>query len=149
MEYTHAENGYLQIATENGLPGMLLLLATILLCIYWSFSILRNAGENTQVQIMTGGISAALVASLVHSLVDFVWYIPACACMTILLIAALLRLHQLTLLTTRDDSRRCRLAPVTRFNLALGVTLAGVWAVAITFAPARSAMEWDAYLRAA
>lgn len=148
VEYTHAENGYLQIATENGLPGMLLLGATIILCAYWVISTQRNARGNTQVQIMNGGLAAALAASVVHSLVDFVWFIPACIATTILLIAALLRLHQLITPARRPRGGRCQLTPLTRFNLALGVTLSGVWAISILLAPAKTALEWDSYLRA-
>ncbi|QEG36653.1 O-antigen ligase family protein [Bythopirellula goksoeyrii] len=148
VEYTHAENGYLQIATENGLPGVLLLLGTFLTCIYWCASSLRNARGNPQVQIMTGGIAAALAASAVHSLVDFVWFIPACTCTTLLLIAALHRIHQLTAMVPQQEASRCLVAPSARFNLALGVTLSGVWAVTTVLSPARVALEWDAYLRA-
>ncbi len=146
VEYTHAENGYLQIATENGLPGMLLLLTTLLTCFYWCASTMRNARGNPQVQIVTGGIAAALTASAVHSLVDFVWFIPACTCTTILLIASLLRIHQLATAGQRHLTSRHHVPPIARFNLSLGVTLAGVWAVVTLLAPARTALEWDAYL---
>ncbi len=148
LEYTHAENGYLQIATENGLPGLVLLVTSILVCCYWCVSSLRHARGNFKMQIMIGGIAAALAASAVHSLVDFVWFVPACACTTLLILASLLRLHQIASTNALHNSIHCHLAPTTRFNLALGVTLAGVWAVATLLAPARVALEWDAYLHA-
>ncbi|TWU23795.1 O-antigen ligase family protein [Bythopirellula polymerisocia] len=148
MEYTHAENGYLQIATENGLPGVILLAVTIFTCCYWCIATLRNADRNAQLQILTGSIAAALAASVVHSIVDFVWFIPACTCTTLLLVAALLRMYELSRSVPCRSTTNSHLAPITRFNISLGVTLSGVWAVATLLAPGQTALEWDTYLRA-
>lgn len=42
-----------------------------------------------------GAVVPGLVASLVHSLSDFVWYVSSCMALTVVLIAALCRTHQL------------------------------------------------------
>ena len=143
LEYTHAENGYLQIVTENGLPGLLLLLTTIATCGGMVVATLRNAHRKPQAQIIAGALAAALVASLVHSCVDFVWFIPACLCATLVLMACLVRLYQLTLPVV---AHRTSLAPISRFNLTLAASLAGIWAVATVVPPARTSLAWEGYL---
>ncbi len=83
-EYTHAENGYLQIASENGIGGIVLLFAALMLCGTWCISGLRRATDPDVVRLL-GAAAAGLAASAVHSMVDFVWYIPACMSITIVL----------------------------------------------------------------
>ena len=48
QEYTHAENGYLQIGLETGIPGLLLLGITIGLCVWWcvpAFRAVRHGAD--------------------------------------------------------------------------------------------------------
>ena len=73
-EFTHAENGYLQVASEIGLPGVLILIATLIQCGYWCYSAMRLGVENRTLFKLAVGVTAALAASLTHSVVDFVWY---------------------------------------------------------------------------
>lgn len=145
VEYTHAENGYLQIATENGLPGIVLAGLTIFSCIFWCLRTIANSNENAQTKVLISGIAAALTASLVHSIVDFVWFIPACACATILLAACALRLSQLT---TQKASRpnTVEVSWWSKLNLSLATSLASLWALYVLFPAAQSSLEWDGYL---
>ncbi len=147
-EYTHAENGYLQVATENGLPGALLLLAGIGLCGYWCVACYRRAADDDTL-ILLGAAAAGLAASVVHSLVDFVWYIPTCMNLTVILAACALRLAQLTLPATSRGRARFVPRPAVWTAMASVGLLAGLWA-AYTFAgPAIADIHWYRYLRVA
>jgi O-antigen ligase/tetratricopeptide (TPR) repeat protein len=147
-EFTHAENGYLQVATENGLLGVVLLAATLLSCGYWCFSAMRHAGQNRTQFILAGGVTAALTASVVHSLVDFVWFIPACATVTILMAACALRLTQLAEISPVGSVPGPSLGKLSRFNMSLATSLAGVWALTTLWPSALTSLEWDGYLLA-
>lgn len=74
--YTHAENSYLQIGTENGVIGWGILGLSMLL-IGWS--LLRNfrSEEITpQDRPFLVGITASVAVFLVHGCYDFAWYTP-------------------------------------------------------------------------
>lgn len=100
FKYTHAENGYLQIAVELGVAGLLLLLAAIGLVGYWCLAVLAP-GISQRELLCFAGILPGFVASLVHSLVDFVWYVPGCMVVVVLLAACACRLSQLV----RQDTK--------------------------------------------
>jgi O-antigen ligase/thioredoxin-like negative regulator of GroEL len=95
VEYTHAENGYVQAALEGGVPGLLLVLAAVALCTYWSLRPLF--GElPPRVLLCIAAVAPGLAASFFHSMVDFVWYVPGCMVVVVLLAAAACRLWQFT-----------------------------------------------------
>jgi O-antigen ligase/tetratricopeptide (TPR) repeat protein len=144
-EYTHAENGYLQIATENGLVGITLLIAILGTMLVVCGRAIRNAVDDRQMQIVAGGLAAALVASLTHSIVDFVWFIPACMSVTILIAACVIRLAQLTALSAKGAAFEIQLTKLSGFNRALAASLAGIWALVTLFPLAKSSLEWDHY----
>ena len=148
VDYTHAENGYLQIATENGLPGIVLLALTFLCCGYWCVRAMRNADNDFQLQILAGGIASGLAASAVQSFVDFVWFIPACATVTILMIACALRLAQLSAVTLKHSAPHFSIGRVSQLNMALATSLAGVWCLLTLLPTARTALDWDGYVLA-
>ncbi len=147
-EFTHAENGYLQIGTETGFVGLALLGITILLVLSWCWQAIRHATSETTLMLATA-VAASLIASLVHSLVDFVWFIPACMSLTIMLAACALRLAQLT---TAEQCDQADSSTVPHRLRAFGllhtgvVTCGAVWAVLATVGPASSALHWDKYL---
>jgi tetratricopeptide (TPR) repeat protein len=147
-EFTHAENGYLQVASENGLPGVLILLSALLQTGYWCFSATRLGEENRTLSILAAGVTGALMASVAHSIVDFVWFIPACASVTVLLMACALRLAQVASSHQARSVAMPDLRKLTRFNMALATSVAGIWALLTLFPAARSALEWDSYLLA-
>ncbi|HYW79476.1 MAG TPA: O-antigen ligase family protein [Thermoguttaceae bacterium] len=95
IEYTHAENGYLQIALETGLPGLLLAIVGVGFLIYWSLQLLRTA-TSTRILLCLAAIIPAFIGSCAHSAVDFVWYVPGCMVTLIVLAACACRLWQLT-----------------------------------------------------
>ncbi len=143
--FTHAENGYLQIATETGLPGILLLVATFLAVVKWSLSALRRC-ESREAFACLGALLAALTVSAVHSLVDFVWYTPATMMLVVLLLAALCRLANLNSSDNSSDSSSDK--PLSRqrrwdLTLALGVTAA--FLLYVMAGPALAARAWNQY----
>ena len=139
-EYSHAENGYLQLVTENGLPGLVLLVSAIGLVCRWCLGAMRRAASGRSL-LCAAAISAGIAASLIHSMVDFVWYIPACATVTVVLAACGLRLFQLTSKQpTSQSASRYRW-----FELSAATILVSGWMLMITAGPAQAAVHWDRY----
>jgi O-antigen ligase/tetratricopeptide (TPR) repeat protein len=148
LDYTHAENGYLQIASETGSGGLVLLAAGIGFLATWCFTAWLNA-DNAETTQLLGATCAGLGASIVHSMVDFVWYIPACMSVVIVLAACALRLAQLSLAATTGHRTREWVLPRARwFELSFATILVGAWCVHTYFGPAIAAVHWDRYRRA-
>ena len=146
VEYTHAENGYLQVATETGVAGLALLIVGIGVCATWCFRT-WSASCSPRTTACAGAIYASLAVSLLHSLVDFVWYLPACTALTVVLAACVCRLAQLgdgSVLGAAE--KRLRLSPVVWRMLALGLLLVTVLVLVDRIDSARAAPDWDRYL---
>ncbi len=92
-DYSHAENGYIQVAMEAGLPGLLVVCSTLALYCYWCIRLALRS-QNRRVLLALTAIAPALAATAVHSLFDFVWYIPGCMTPVVLLGACACRLWQ-------------------------------------------------------
>ena len=145
-EYTHAENGYLQIATEMGIGGLALLAAVFGLCSSWCYTCLARL-KSAPAQLWFGAVAAGLVASAVHSVVDFVWYIPACMSVTVILAACALRLAQFSLPEAHAVAWHRQLTRPRCFELAAAGGLIGIWCICTLFGPAAASIHWDRYLR--
>ena len=146
-EYTHAENGYLQVATETGAGGVVLLLAALALCGSWCLTCLRRLDSEGE-RLCFGAVAAGLAACAVHSLVDFVWYIPACMSVTLILAACAVRLAHFGLPAERRAAREKPLSRSRWFELAAAGALAGAWCVISFFDAAVASVHWNRYLRA-
>jgi len=148
-EYTHAENSYLQIVTENGWLGLGLMGSTVFCVLTWCWRAVRVAGDKQQAAL-AGAVVASLIASLVHAAVDFVWFIPACLSLALLLAACALRLAQLG---TTNPQRHIETSPVWQRSrwiaLATIAVLASTYAVTVAIKPAAASLSWDKYLLAA
>ncbi len=83
--YTHAENGYLQVAMEAGITGLVITLLLIGLVAYWSVRGL-SLSKTPDVKSALAVAIAILSINLVHSCTDFIWYVPSC--MVIVMLAA-------------------------------------------------------------
>ncbi len=98
VDFTHAECGYLQVALETGIPGLLLALAAAGLFVFWCAAGIRRADDrNSTAQrrlLCFAAIVPGLAASLSHSLVDFVWYVPGLMVVVVILAACACRLWQ-------------------------------------------------------
>jgi len=143
-EYTHAENGYLQVATETGLLGIGLLGWTLVMVSHWCWKAVRNA-SSSRALILTGGITASLAASVVHSAVDFVWFIPSCMSLTIILAACALRLAQLPKTAQSREEKRIVWSRSRWVGIAMLTGLTAFWSINTAIAPAAASLHWDKY----
>ena len=154
VEFTHGESGYLPLLVESGFVGFGLLLFGIVLAFRWVLlPVFRN--NDRAIVACAAAIIPALIASVFHSLGDFVWYIPACMTTTVLLLAAASYLFHLT--TTGEHAA----APADRledssWTFAPRFVWIGVSAVCLlTFAlangtllaPAKAAPRWYEFQR--
>jgi O-antigen ligase len=147
-EYLYAENGYLQIATETGIVGILLLAAAIACCMTWCVRCYRHAHQPDEIRAF-GAAAAGLAASATHSVVDFVWYIPACMTGAIVLAACVCRLSQMTRATSEASPPLHALSRSRWMEICAASVLLGGWAVYVLTGPALAAIHWDRYFRLA
>ena len=146
VEYTHAENGYLQVATETGVVGLALFIVGIGVCATWCIRAWSASGS-LRTMACAGAIYASLAVSLLHSLVDFVWYLPACTTLTVVLAACVCRLAQLRDGSARRETeRRLYLSPVVWRILATGLVLVTGFTLVDRLDSARAVPDWDRYL---
>ena len=92
--YTHAENGYVQIALETGAVGLVLAIALLSLYFFWCAATLAREGDH-RTALCFVGVLPALLANAIHSTTDFVWYVPGCMGVVAILGACACRLYQL------------------------------------------------------
>ncbi|MCH2210072.1 MAG: O-antigen ligase family protein [Fuerstiella sp.] len=116
LRFSHAECGYLQILVETGLPGLMLLLAGIGLCVAWCVRGWSAGTTHQRRRILA--LAAGLTASVLHSLVDFVWYIPGCMVLTLAILACVSRCSHLA-----RSAKRPGMLSQTRFATLLAGTL--------------------------
>ncbi|QDU40079.1 O-Antigen ligase [Maioricimonas rarisocia] len=93
-EYSHAENGYLQVALESGLIGLAIVVGLILILLDASRRLLF-ANAPAQARIVAVTVTAGLLANLLQSIVDFVWYVPGCMVVVVVFAAGLIRLAKM------------------------------------------------------
>ncbi len=153
VEFTHTENGYLQTLLEYGIAGLALLTTGIALCFFWGWRALRKIASPRH-SACAGAIIAGLVASVLHSAFDFVWYVPACMAIAAILCACLFRLSRVTEEShsaamendppsPKSSQLLARLAWPTLASMAL---LAGVFMVGYQIPSVFAGHSWDRYL---
>lgn len=142
-EFTHAESGYLQIATETGLAGLTLLVAAVALIASWSCRVL--AAGDREIGALSCVFFPPVVGGFVHAVVDFAWYVPACMALSVFLSAGLLRLHQLTSPAppAADPPVSVETRPTFVFPAALSIFAAVAFSVYL--GPAVASTSWDHY----
>jgi len=133
--FGHAENGYLQVALETGLPGLALILAGIAVCGFWCLAGLR-AAPSKRAFVCVGAVAAGLAVSAVHSLADFVWYNPACMTLAVILAACACRLWQLSRDPSTGPSRPSAFARPVAAVAVLGLAVVGAWMIRQQIGPA-------------
>ncbi|MEM9351996.1 MAG: O-antigen ligase family protein [Planctomycetota bacterium] len=144
--YTHAENGYLQILSETGLAGAILLMIGVGFVVYWCMAAISRSKEDESAAYAVAA-TAGLAASLTHSLVDFVWYIPGCMGPTLILAACQLRLAQIA-----SQNRRAQgviLSGYAGWALTACIVFIATWSVAAYSSAAIASVHWDRYSRLA
>lgn len=73
LEYVH--NDFLQLLIETGVPGMVILLAIIVVCVKYLMRYLRVQEKNPVAHIQGMACFAALGAWTCHSIIDFNFYV--------------------------------------------------------------------------
>ena len=147
LHYTHCENGPLQVALETGLVGLALLLLGVLVVGFWCLGGLWAASGSRRTLVLLGAVTASLFASLAHSLVDFVWYVPACTAMVAVLAACACRLRQLARgKVTRQTYRVAVGQPVALLAVGASLTLA-VWMIPGRVGPVVAERHWHRFGR--
>ncbi len=139
--FTHAENGYLQIATELGLAGVLLLMSALACLVRWTLIAWWSTRSREQTACL-GAVTGALTVSLVHSGCDFVWYIPATMTTAIVLIVLLRRL---ALNEQSDRAQFPSQLPVPR-ELTVAILAAVAYVGVVLLPPARASFSWNRYI---
>lgn len=150
---THAENGPLQVTLENGAAGALLLVAGIALCGWWCAG---GIGRHVpgRLKVCAGACTASLVASVAHSLVDFVWYVPACTALVVLFAAYAMRIRRMA--RCEADAIATVAVPATakqpRFSVAVSVAAflllagVGIWMIGNRIGPAMAQPDFDRFM---
>ena len=143
VEFSHAESGYLQVAGETGIAGLTFLVGAIGLSVFWCTAAFRRRTNSIEVACV-GAVAAALMASVIHSIVDFVWYIPACMAWTMILCGLACRLYQLSGDRGKDPEPH-RIPYLGSLAITPIVALIGIWMAHIFWSPAAAAIHWDRY----
>ena len=146
LEFTHAESGYAQVPLETGIPGLLLVLVAVGLCVYWCLGAVGR-GVSGRVRLCLAAIAASLAASFLHSAFDFVWYVPGCMIAVVISAACACRLWQMT----RDQNGRPAAAVrIPRAGWAVAtacLVLVGSFLLRHTLAAVMAEPAWNRYLR--
>ena len=142
-EFTHAESGYLQVASETGLLGIALLFLTFGTCLIW---VLRGALRDAQKDRLDvwSAIVPSLMASAVHSVVDFVWYIPSLLVMTLIVIACAARQSDFAV---RGQEQKQSRPSRSWFMPTMSSATVALGSIFLLFGPGMGAVKWDQYLR--
>jgi O-antigen ligase len=161
-EFTHAENGYVQVATENGTLGICLLVVGIGFVAWWSSCTLwrlrkRTPSPRTQEHaVIFAAVVATILASAAHSLVDFVWYVPACVVPVLFCVTILFRLFELSKAANSSSTaknlaqaqdRRWDCAKLVTVAAAIAMVAIGPMQIRPAIQGARAEASWYAYLR--
>lgn len=153
VELKYAESGYVQLLMETGAAGTILLLVAMALILFWWVSAFRGSSDNRARSILVV-IGSVLLASLVHSIWDFVWYIPACLIPTLVFLACLCRLRRLTRpssssrASNHQDRPSPRIGPANRLIWAVPIMLiavAGYEMILVHLPKVRGSSPWEVY----
>ena len=145
LVYTHAENGYVQMALETGGLGIAFALTALGLFFFYCAASLSNEGDLRN-HLCFVAILPALLANTVHSACDFVWYVPGCMVIVVILGACACRLYQLARRSEVNESRPWRLPRFAWAGVAIALAAAS-WLVVPTFWKAyRAEGPWNRYL---
>jgi len=150
VEYKHADNCYLERALETGLVGLGLSLAGIGLAAAWCLRGLA-LGRSVRQRTCMAALAASFAAAAAHAMVDFVWYMPACLVVVVVLAACAMRINRDERREERGEKAAIFPSPLTSLLsplLVLALLPLGVWMISSRIGPAVAQTYWDDYLRA-
>lgn len=154
VEFTHAENSYLQVASECGLLGLGLALLGVACCVKWCVRTIHSKAD-IRIRVLSAAVSASLAANFVHAVVDFSWYIPGLMVIALLLAACARRLDQLATCGADGSPATETARSGTRIPRGLGLATAAIavacslWSLPQLEQLAKSEPHWFDYLRLA
>jgi len=142
-DFTHAESGFVQIASTTGSAGLAVLLAGLL---FAGAIVIRTvtASQDRRHLACIAAIGGSLAASAVHSVVDFVWFIPACMSMAVIAAACAVRIW---MLARPQGDRAVAVSRMAWGAATVAVVLGGGALIAFQWHPAHASAAWDAYVR--
>lgn len=149
VRFSHAESGYLQVLLETGIAGITLLAAALMLVMSWIVRTWRRGDDaaRTRVTVLAGGI----IVSILHSVVDFVWYIPGCMVLTLTIAACLCRCFQLQNSARNSETATARQRPLWPQLLAWLIILIAVpygkASAEVLVRDAETENDWNQYRR--
>lgn len=149
-EYSHAESSFLQVLTETGLVGFSISIVCVLLCFFWCCRGVKIS-QSRESTLVLGAAAATLVASCVQSLGDFVWYIPGCMVIVVLMMACALRVYQMER-DRRTPTTTDRVRPLSRLRIACGALCLvplGLWMGSLWLPRVLAEPHWVGYRRVA
>ena len=88
--FTHAENSYLNLGVETGLVGLGLAIVSLVIGLTCCAVVFFKG--TAQEQIIAIALTGGLTAGAVHAAGDFIWYVPACSTLMMLLGACAVKL---------------------------------------------------------
>ena len=149
-EFSHAENGYLQLTLETGFVGMGIAAACLMLAIIWCLVGIRRS-QTPEVGALLAALLAAILINAVHSITDFVWYAPGIMVTLMFLVAAAAGLCRLSRQSESEPSQHHGVWQIgTRAGWGVGlvgVVFLSAWMID-TKTPALAAEQhWFEYVR--
>lgn len=147
-EYSHAESNFLNVATETGVVGLSLALVALSCCFWWCYQGLRvSQSKSTTIALLA--LMVSVIATSIHALVDFTWYVPGYMVFLLVQMACLCRLTQLLRATAPNASP---VAPWTmpHWTLApagLVLLVAGLWMLKLELPLYAAEPHWLNYRR--
>ena len=125
LEYTHAECGYLQVASESGLFGLTVAVLFIATSFWWCLVSLWN--EDTKASSAAAVILASLIANVLHAIGDFFWYTPSCMLLLAIQLACAARLFRLTKQAAGRSPLSFRIPRFVTATAMCGIIPLAVW----------------------
>ncbi len=145
LYYTHAENGYVQMALETGTIGLGLALVVLGLYFFWCAKTLSNEGSPRN-SLCFVAVLPALLANTVHSATDFVWYVPACMGVIAVLGACACRLYQLKRQEAGVASPPWRIPHFAWGGMSIALVTASAVSLPILWQGVIADAPWNRYL---
>lgn len=136
--FTHAESCYMQIASETGIVGLIVLGLAIVLIFSWLLRLLNRQTDPRQAALAAALLGSCAATGL-HAIFDFIWYIPGCVMMLLPQLVAASRLWQLS---TRPEQQGWQIPKPLWLGTGGVVAAMGAWMLAIQL-PALSAQPWN------
>lgn len=161
IDYSYAESGYLHVLAETGWCGLSLLLFVLALIVRRFVSAWRTTRRDPELRSALVVCGSSLLVSGLHSVFDFVWFIPACLSVTLVLLACIWRIGDFSQLSQsgRGDAspggRAVATNGVAEPHPGVGVP-SWAWQVMLALVglgclelwpSARASLPWESYLR--